>query len=151
MPVKRLAIMIIALLVLPAVAVAANEKFKGSGTGNDRRVDVVFDVHNENSIAGFTAKKLKLKCKGAKTIRRAQPLFLYDTPRINSSDKFSGRSNENVAGFKAIAKVTGRLTKGAKTGLYKTAHGVMRFKIVYPPPSRVPCDSDRINWEAEIR
>jgi hypothetical protein len=147
--VKRLAIMILALLLLPALALAANEKFKGSGTGNDKRVDVLFDVQNEKRINGFTAKKLKLKCKGAKTLH-SQPLYLYDKPRINSNDKFSGKSDKNIATFKVIAKVTGRLTKGAKTDRYKTAHGVMRFVVIYPDPS-IHCETDRIKWEAEIR
>jgi hypothetical protein len=148
--VKRIAIVILALLVLPAVALAANEKFKGSGSGSNKNADVSFIVQNEKKIARFTAKKLKLKCKGAKTLR-SQPLFLYDKPKINSSDKFSGKSNENVAGFKAITKVTGRLTKGAKTGEYKTAEGVMRFVVVYPDPSNVRCQTNRIKWDAEIR
>ena len=157
--------LLIAMMALPAVALAAVDKFKGEGTEQPKTI-VRFEVRGKDTIESFRAEQVRYHCDERKSFRANPPEFPRDIDVDNDGefdDSYSLTDEDNKVKIKFKGKVEGRLVhrKGVKSDKkgnrnrrsdkaeYNKAKGEMEFRARYKSDGD-RCESRPVDWKAEI-
>jgi hypothetical protein len=155
---------LITLLAVPAVALAAVDKFKGGGT-QDTRTTVKFDVvRAKDKVQHFQAEKVRYTCNKRDTFRANPPEFPRDIEadsKGNFDDDYSLTDEDNNVKIKFKGKVDGKLLhvqrkKDGKNrsddrskGRWNKAKGTMQFHARYKSDGD-RCQSRTLDWKAKL-
>jgi hypothetical protein len=153
------------MMALPAVALAAVDKFKGEGTEQPKTL-VRFDVRGKDSIESFRAEQVRYHCDERKSFRANPPEFPRDIDvdsKGEFDDNYTLTDEDNKVKIKFKGKVEGKLVhrKGVKSDKkgdknrksdkdeYNKAKGEMEFHARYKSDGD-RCESRPIDWKAKI-
>ncbi len=159
--------LLIAMMALPAVALAAVDKFKGEGTEQPKTI-VRFEVRGKDTIESFRAEQVRYHCDERKSFRANPPEFPRDIDVDKGGefdDSYSLTDEDNKVKIKFKGKVEGKLVhrKGVKGDKddkddkdrksdkddYNKAKGEMEFSARYKSDGD-RCESRPVDWKAEI-
>ncbi len=145
---------LLALLIVPAVAFAAADKFKG-GSDDDNKVKIKFELKDDDRIKDFTAKEVEFSCNERDDFRANPPEFTKVDVEKNGDIDQEYKINEkgrNSKGEKVEirfkAKLEGRLD--GKKNKYDEAEGEMSFDARYKTDGD-RCESEDLEWDAELK
>lgn len=167
-PMKRVtSTLLIAMLALPAIALAAVDKFKGEGT-EQPKTTVRFEVRAKDTIENFRTEQVRYHCDERKSFRANPPEFPRDIDVDRDgefNDSYALTDEDNKVKIKFKGKVDGKLidrknAKGAKnddkdddrdrrSGDYNKAKGEMEFHARYKSDGD-RCESRTIDWKAKV-
>ena len=160
---------LIAMMALPAVALAAVDKFKGEGT-EQPKTTVRFEVRAKDTIEDFRAEQVRYHCDERKSFRANPPEFPRDIDVDSDGefdDSYALTDEDNKVKIKFKGKVDGKLVdrKNAKSAKnddndedndrdrksrhYNKAKGEMEFHARYKSDGD-RCESRTIDWKAKI-
>jgi len=146
---------LLALLIVPAVAFAAADRFKG-GSDDDKKVKIKFELKNEDQIKDFTAKEIEFSCNERDDFRANPPEFTKVDVEKNGDIDQEYKINEkgrNSEGDKVEIRFKGKLEgrlDGKKKKKYDEGDGEMSFDARYKTDGD-RCESEELEWDAELK
>lgn len=142
---KLTIVALIVALTVPAVAVAAVDKFTGKGIGHrGKRVDVSFKVRNNDRVFGFQAERVKFKCDNGGDFRADPPKFSRKV-NIRRNREFRDKYTKKSGRRKLKGKVNGNLFGPRRR--FNRADGDMKFISNFTRDD-VRCVTNKIEWKA---